>query len=227
MHKKRKSEAEIRTFYRIKGWSILILIHVLPIILFAQSNFSLVNDPAIFKKKLSIESKKITTISSNFIQEKNLDVLSEMIISRGHFYFKKEKKLRWEYLQPFSYLIIFQNDKIMIKDENKKNTFDANANKMFGEINRIMIGCVQGTLLEDEKNYQTQYFENNSTFLVKLHPLSPALKEILKEIWIYFSKADFTVTRLEMHESSGDYTKIDFTDKKLNDPVPDEKFSFN
>lgn len=198
-----------------------------PLILSGQTKFSDVKDPSSFKLKLSVESKKITTISSNFIQEKNLSVLSEKIISKGHFYFKKEKNLRWEYLQPFSYLIIFRNDKILIQDESKKATLDVNSNKMFGEINRIMIGCVQGTLLADEKNFKSQYFENNTNFLVKVFPLMPGLKELLKEIWIYFSKSDYTVTRLEMHESSGDYTMIDFTDKKVNDPIPDEKFSFN
>ena len=214
-------------FNRLSLSLIMFYLVSVSVMVSAQTNFSPLKDPALFKEKLSVESRKITTISSNFTQEKNLSVLSEKIISKGHFYFKKEKKLRWEYLQPFSYLIIFNDDKISISDESKKNTFDVNSNKMFGEINRIMLGCVQGTLLADEKNFQSQFFENNLTWLVKLYPLLPGLKESLKEIWISFSKIDLTVTRLEMHESSGDYTKIDFTDKRVNDTVPDEKFNLN
>ncbi|MCX6250627.1 MAG: outer membrane lipoprotein carrier protein LolA [Bacteroidetes bacterium] len=227
MHDTKNNRNSVTIICRQIHGIIMILMINVPLILSGQTKFSDVKDPSSFKLKLSVESKKITTISSNFIQEKNLSVLSEKIISKGHFYFKKEKNLRWEYLQPFSYLIIFRNDKILIQDESKKATLDVNSNKMFGEINRIMIGCVQGTLLADEKNFKSQYFENNTNFLVKVFPLMPGLKELLKEIWIYFSKSDYTVTRLEMHESSGDYTMIDFTDKKVNDPIPDEKFSFN
>jgi outer membrane lipoprotein-sorting protein len=214
-------------FLKHRMIQILLCLIFLPFIGLSQATVSQMKDPALFRQRLATESKKINTISSNFIQEKNLSVLSEKIISKGHFYFKKERKLRWEYVQPFSYLIIFNGDKILIRDESKKSTYDANSNKMFAEINRIMIGCVQGTLLSDEKNFRAQYLENSTGYLVRLTPLMPGLKEMLNEIWIWFSRNDLNVTRLEMHESSGDYTKIDFTDKKLNDAVPDEKFNIN
>jgi outer membrane lipoprotein-sorting protein len=194
---------------------------------FSQGKFIELKNPSSFLHQFSESAQKISTLTSDIIQEKNLSVLSEKITSKGHFYFKKEKNLRWEYTEPFSYLVIFKDDKIYIKDDDKSNQFDVHSNKMFNEINDIMIGCIRGTILKDDKNFSAVCFENPGLYLVKLYPKMNSLKQFLHEIWIYFDKKDCTISKLEMHESSGDFTKIDFVGKMLNTPVPDEKFTFN
>ena len=202
---------------------VLVFLSVYPG--YSQSKFTEMKNPSGFLQQLNQNTLKISTLTSNIVQEKNLSVLTEKIITKGHFLYKKEKNLRWEYTEPFSYLVILKDDKIFIKDEDKANQFDVNSNKMFSEINNIMIGCIRGSILKDDKGFRASYFENTSYFMVKLHPLT-GLKEFLKEIRIYFDKNDYTISKLEMYESSGDFTKIDFIDKKINTPVPDEKFNF-
>jgi outer membrane lipoprotein-sorting protein len=184
-------------------------------------------DQESFKKELAEKTGKIATIESNFLQEKNLSVISEKIITKGKFCFKKEKKLRWEYTEPFQYLIIINGDKIFIKDENKESNINVQSNRLFDEINNIIIGSVRGTILNDDKSFNIILMENNTYDLVKLFPKTPQMKEFLQEIRIYFDKNDLTVSILEMQEASGDYTKIEFTDKKFNAPIPDETFSAN
>jgi outer membrane lipoprotein-sorting protein len=181
-------------------------------------------NPAGFKQKFAEATRNTQTIEASFIQEKNLSVLSEKIITRGRFLFKKEKKLRWEYTEPFHYLIILNNGTMFIQDEEKQSRIDIRNNKMFAEINSIIMGCVQGNLFNDEKKFLPAFYENSGSFLVKLKPLASNLKEYLSEISIWFDKNDLSVTRLEMHEPSGDYTKIDFSKKKINTNLPDEKF---
>ncbi len=170
-------------------------------------------------------TKKTTSIQSRFIQEKVLSVLSEKIISSGLFYFKREKKLRWEYIEPFKYLIVINNDNLLVRDDNKENRINLQSNKVFREVNNIIIGTVQGTLLNDTKNFQASFFDENSFYLCKLVPLQSKLRESLNEIWIYFNKIDYTVDKVDLRESSGDYTRITFESKKLNLPVSDEIFS--
>jgi outer membrane lipoprotein-sorting protein len=57
-----------------------------------------------------------------------------------------------------------------------------------------------------------------------MKPLASKLKEYLSDIEIFFVKNDLSVSRIEMHEPSGDFTKIDFSEKKVNNTIPDEKF---
>ncbi len=191
---------------------------------FSQGPLTEIKNPAVFKQMFSEATRKTQTIEANFIQEKNLSILSEKIITKGRFMFKKEKKLRWEYTDPFHYMIILNNGMMFIQDEEKKNKIDIRNNKMFAEINYIIMGCVQGNLFNDEKKFLSSFFENSGSFVVKLKPMASNLKEYLSEIWIYFDKNDLSVIRLEMHEPSGDYTNIDFSGEKINANIPDEKF---
>jgi len=150
--------------------------------------------------------------------------MSEKITSSGKFFFKKEKMLRWEYTAPFSYLIIIINDIMYVIDEDKENKINLQTNKLFREINNIILGAIQGTLLTYPKNFKATLFDARSLYLASLFPQSAKLKETISEIDIYFNKSDYTVDRLIMREASGDFTRIEFRSKKLNQPIADEKF---
>jgi outer membrane lipoprotein-sorting protein len=192
---------------------------------FSQPGFTRMKNPQQFSKSLAETTQATLTIESKFVQEKNLSVISEKIITQGKFYFKKENRLRWEYTDPFRYLIIMNGDKVLIKDEKKENRFDAASNKVFTEINSIMVGSIRGTILNEKKKFNIDYQESSEFNLVKLIPLSPQLKLFIAEIRILFNKVNFTVSRLEIEEPSGDFTKIEFTGLKINSPVSDEIFS--
>jgi len=209
---------------KFKSGVLFILILISTVICFGQAGFNAMTDAAGFKQKFSIATKNTTTIEASFIQEKNLSVLSEKITSKGRFLFKKENKLRWEYTEPFHYLIILNNGTMLIKDEDKQSKTDISSNKMFSEINAIIIGCVQGNLFNDIKKFLPSFFENKVSYLVKLKPIQSNLKDYLEEIRIFFDKNDFTVKRLEMQEPSGDFTNIEFSGTKTNTIIPDAKF---
>ena len=200
---------------------LMLLLHLAA---FPQKDVSEMKNPSAFRQKLADATKSTTSIECTFSQEKDLSVLSEKINSKGKFYFRKKNMLRWEYTDPFQYLIILNDGKILIKDDDKENHFDSRSNKVFSEINSILLGCVQGTLLNDEKKFQSAYFETTANYLVKLKPKDPQLKNIFSEISIYFDKGDYAVARLVMTEASGDYTIIKFSSRKLNVTIPDEKF---
>jgi outer membrane lipoprotein-sorting protein len=192
----------------------------------AQDQVKPLNDIPAFKSKLEEMSKSVQSISCDFLQEKSLVVLSEKIISKGVFFFRKENNIRWEYIHPYKYLIIISNGQLLTRDDRNQKVYDIESNKMFGEMNRFISGCIQGDILRNEKDYATEYFENSSHYLVKLVPRSEKMKEMLNEVQIWFDKKDLTVSGLKMVESGQDYTKIDFINKKLNTDIPLEKFSF-
>jgi len=209
---------------KCKHYSILHFFLFLVLSAYSQGPLTEMKDPVFFKQRFAEATRKTQTIEANFIQEKNLSVLSEKITTKGRFLFKKEKKLRWEYTEPFHYLIVLNNGTMLIQDEEEKNKIDIRNNKMLAEINSIIIGCVQGNLFNDEKKFLSSFFENSGSFLVKLKPIASNLKEYFSEIRILFDKNDLSVTQFEMVEPSGDYTRIDFSGEKINTSIPDEKF---
>ncbi len=204
----------------------LFLAFIIPSLLFAQvpKGFTLVKDTATFKLKMETQSKLVNSIESDFTQEKYLSVMSENIISKGHFCFKKINMLRWEYNDPYKYIIVINKDKMFIKDNGKVNKYDINSNKMFKSINEMMVNTVQGNLLNN-KDYKANYYESDKQYLLELSPLQKGAKDFLKVIQLYIDKTDYAVVKVKMIEPGDDYTSIDFTGRKNNQPISDEKFT--
>jgi outer membrane lipoprotein-sorting protein len=185
--------------------------------------YSPVADPVKFKTDFSVATQKTLSIKSDFVQEKNLSMLSEKITSKGKFWFKKESQVRMEYNQPFQYLMILNKDKVFIKDGQKENKISTRTNKLFQQINKIMIDCMQGTALNNP-DFKTRLFENKTSSLIELTPVTKGLKELFRSINVIVDKKDFSVSSIEMLELSGDNTIIRFTNKELNAAIPDSLF---
>ena len=190
----------------------------------AAGGFKEMKDTTHFIQQLNEMTNSLKSIESDFIQEKNLAMLEEKIISKGSFSFKKKNLIRWQYNEPYKYLVIINNNKVLIKDENKTNKFDMKSNKIFRKVNDLLSDCMQGTILSKRNEYSVSFFENESFFIVKLLPLNKSMKDFIGNIHIYFDKKDFSVSKIDMVEPSGDNTLISFKNKKINQALADEKF---
>jgi len=190
------------------------------------SGFKPVGDLVGFKKQFATEAKKTQSIKSNFEQEKNLALLQEKIVSQGKFYFKRENRVRIEYLKPFQYLLIMNGDQIVTRDNQKENKVNVKSNKLFQQVNRIMIDCVQGSIV-DSKDFTVRVFENDKGWLLEMTPVDKTLKDFFKTIVIHADRKDYSVSSIDMQEPSGDNTLIKFVQKEVNVVVSDDLFKTN
>lgn len=192
---------------------------------FAQyPGFKPVTDISGFKKKFAEESEKVKSITSDFVQEKTLVALTETITSSGKFWFKRSDRVRIEYVKPFKYLLVMNGDKLLVRDNDRENKINVKSNKLFQQVNRIMIDCVQGTIL-DSKDFTTKVFENDKNYLLEMKPASKALREFFDVIVLTVDKSDYSARSIEMNEPAGDTTTIFFENKKLNEAVADAVFA--
>ena len=205
--------------------SVTILFFCFALVLNAQpKGFKNSSDEAAFRNKFAATAATTHSIKSTFVQEKNMTVLSEKIVSKGEFYFKKPNMVRMEYMSPFKYLMVINKDKVTIRDSQKTNTFSAKNNKLFELINQIIIDCVQGTALNN-KNFSAKILESDKFYLLSLTPLKKELKEYFAAINIYIDKKDYAVHKMDMLEPSGDNTVITFENKQYNVQIPDAVFT--
>lgn len=188
------------------------------------AGYKTIADLSKFKEQFSLVAQKTSTIKSDFVQEKNLSMLSEKIVSKGKFWFKKDNLVRMEYTQPFQYLMIINKNNVYVKDGQKENKISTKSNKLFQQINKITVDCVQGTALNNS-DFKIRVFENSQGFLIELSPVAKNLQEFFKNINVVVERKDYSVTRIEMHELSGDDTIINFTNKELNVNIPDALFA--
>lgn len=196
----------------------IALLFFISLNLLGQSKFVPVNDSKVIEQKLLEASSNTKTIACNFTQIKQLEYLSTAIESSGKFWFANGNKLRWEYTEPFKYIITINDGVFTIKDDDKISVFDTKSNKAFKELNDILMSTVDGSLMNSGK-FEYSVSENDQAYLVKLTPKGQEMKEILSNINLYFSKSDLTVFKVKMIETEQDYTIISFTEKNLNKEI--------
>lgn len=206
--------------------SVLILfLSIIAISSFAQKEGYLsVQDVAQFRKDFAVQNAKISSVKSTFVQEKTLTMLTEKIVSSGEFSFKRSDKVRIEYKTPYHYLLIINGDQMITKDSQKESHVNTSSNKLFRQINRIIIDCVQGTIL-NSKDFTVKVSENQSSFLVQLTPQAKTIREFFQTISITLDKSDYAVAQLELLEQGGDTTLMRFSNRQLNTKIDDAVFS--
>ncbi|MEO8768651.1 MAG: outer membrane lipoprotein carrier protein LolA [Ferruginibacter sp.] len=203
---------------------LILLVLCSAISLKAQyTGYTLMTDLSKFKLEFAAAAQKTGSIKSDFVQEKNLSMLSEKIISKGKFWFKKENQVRMEYTTPFEYLMVINKDKVFIKDGQKQNTINTKSNKLFQQINKITVDCVQGNVMGNT-DFKIRVFESKGSYLVEMAPVAKGLKDFFTTINVIVDKKDYAVTNIEMNENSGDNTIIRFTNKEMNTNIPDALF---
>ena len=197
---------------------IFILFTFFHLTIFAQeskmSNVEIEN----FKKDIIADSKKIQTLTADFTQYKVMSFLDKPIVSKGKLYLQNPKAMRWNYIQPIDYNVIFNNGKIYINDEGKKSSVDLQGNKKFEKLNQLIVGSVSGNLF-DTNDFIITFAKTDKSRIAKLQPKIKDVKKYIKEIQLTFYSGQSTVTEVKLIEPSDDYTKILFTNKSLNKTI--------
>ncbi|MRX69677.1 outer membrane lipoprotein carrier protein [Flavobacterium resistens] len=203
---------------------IFLFLNVFSISIFAQEQKMNDAEIAAFKQDVNVVSKKIKTLSTDFVQYKHLDFLSKDIETSGKMVFKEPALLSWQYKKPYNYSIVFKNGKILINDEGKKSAVDIGNSKIFARINKLIIGSVSGNMFDD-KEFTISYFKLKGQNLAKFVPKDATLKKYIKQIELTFDKEEATVVQVKLLESSEDYTRIVLKNKVINAKIDDSVFT--
>jgi outer membrane lipoprotein-sorting protein len=209
---------------KIKPYFTLFVLCMSSFVAFAQEQKMSEKEIVAFKQTVKEVSKKIKTLSTDFVQYKHLDFLSKDIESSGKMVFVAPNLLQWQYKKPYNYSIVFNNGKILINDEGKKSAVDVGNSKIFGKINKLIAGSVSGDMFDD-KEFTVSYFKNNTNTITRLIPRDANLKKYIKQIELTFDKEDSTVIQIKLLESSEDYTRIVLKNKVLNAKIDNSIFS--
>ena len=189
-----------------------------------EKGFSLINSTQTLQSFLAKNAAQTNSISSDFLQEKQMKMLEGKVVSKGKFFYKKEDKVRIEYQQPFQYLLVMNRGSISVKDDGKTNKINTRNSKTMQSINHVMIDCMKGTVFNN-KDFSVKAYESNQQYLLVLNPVDAGMKKMFSNIKVYLDKQNAVVTQLMMQENSGDFTLMKFSNIKTNAPVSDQLFN--
>jgi len=199
---------------------IYILLALMPIGAMAQ------NDNQI-AEKISRNSSQLQTLECDFVQTKYLKILNNKMVSRGKMYYQQPDKLRWEYQSPYSYILIMNQNKVLIKNNTRTDVIDINQNKMFKEIGRLMMNSIVGGFLDDQHSFDISITLSDGIYIATLLPLNREMKQMWTKLVLYFDPISLGVTQVEMHEKTGDYTVIELLNSVTNQSITPKTFELD
>ncbi len=201
---------------------IIYLLFFMCSILNAQEKMSIA-EANILKGKVKEQANITKTILSDFTQYKHLDFLSNDIITIGKLAFKTPNLVKWEYVEPFKYSILFKNETLYINDEGNKSNVDVGSSKMFKQLNKLIVNSIKGDMFDDNE-FNITYYKKGADSEVHFHSKNKEFSKFIKAFHITFNTKG-EVIEVKMVEPSEDYTKIVFNNRTINKTLSDAIFT--
>jgi len=209
-------------------FSSIALVSIVLLLCFTSNaqpqGFTIIKNIDALKQNLVRNNNATQSISADFRQVKNMKMLNDKVSSSGKFYYKKNNRIRIEYTSPFQYILIMNAGSIIIKDGSKTSKMNTRSSKSLQSANKIMMDCMTGSVFNN-KDFKVAAYENRSQYLLQMTPLASSMKSLFSHIDIYLEKSDYSVSKLLLNETGGDFTDMNFINKKKNVSLNDALFS--
>ena len=163
-------------------------------------------------EKMASAAEKIKTVECNFTQTKQSKMLSKPQMSEGKMFCKQPDKLRWEYTSPRASTLVLEGTEARLLKGNEQEA----RNKFIGEMARMIMNCVAGKNLTDNKTFQVSAKEMPTEYVATLVPQRKDMKRLYTKLVLHYNLKQETVTEIELHEKNGDRTLIELHDISIN-----------
>ena len=175
--------------------------------------------------EIATAAAKVTTLKSDFVQERHLDMLEDVLISKGRFYYKKQERLRWELTKPVSsgFAVSGKQAKRWDAKSGRTQTFDVYQVPFIKLFTDQVFAWATADFKHLQKDYKIEVLGEAPVDL-KLVPLRSQEKKYLAHFRIAFTADASHVNAVEVHETGGDFTRILFFNTIINPPLPDALF---
>lgn len=178
-------------------------------------------------QQINTVASSMKSLQCDFVQTKYVKMLNDKMVSKGKMYYQQSNQLRWEYVSPYSYTFVLNNNKVLLKKGNRSDVINVNQSKFFGEIARIMMNSVVGKCLNDKKSFKTTIAGTKSEYVATLYPQQKQMKQMFQKIVLHISKSQSVVTQVELIEKKGDKTIIVLRNIKKNSAIHASVFKIN
>ncbi|WP_158247158.1 LolA family protein [Geothermobacter hydrogeniphilus] len=165
----------------------------------------------------------VQSLESDFIQEKDLAMFATTIRSRGHLAFMRERRLRWELLEPSAsgFVLDGEHGRRWHNLQGKDERFDINDDPLMAAISGQLLAWFRADFTWLQQQFRIELLDTDPVRLV-LHPLGD--KGPLQQIEITFAADDRSITRVELTEPDGDSTRLVFEHTRINPTLDSAQF---
>ena len=208
---------------RYIAFFMLSLFISLPLTTVAQTQLTAEQQKQILER-IDKAASEMASMQCEFTQTKTMELLSTDMKSNGKMYFQRPSKLRWQYLAPYDYTFILNDDKVQLKSAKSTKSIDVKGNKMFRQITDIILNCITGAGLRNTSDFTLELYQTGSTYFAKMYPKKKELKQLYEVIEVQFNPELTMVSSVKMLEKKGDATTVTLTNVKTNGAIDSHLF---
>ncbi len=191
---------------------------------FAQRTVLTPKESAALKEGVAASTRSLQSLQSDFIQTKQLSYLENVVHSSGTLRFKAPGKIRWEYLSPTNYVVIFDGHNMHTVEGDRSKTVNLSANRRLKGLNDLLVGSVQGGDMLDENRFNITYYREKTSYVAVLVPKEVTLRKYIQHVELVFDQTTLLLSEVTLTDPTGESTRLTFTNQRKNISIPDTTF---
>jgi outer membrane lipoprotein-sorting protein len=176
-------------------------------------------------RKVQEQQKKTSTLQADFRQEKELALLSKPEVSTGTFVYSRPNNVLWQYAAPKKVQMVIAGGVLTTyyADLGKAERVDV---KRFEDRIFKYMGA-SGAIDELARYFDFTFTDSKAkpVYVLDLTPKNRAVSRRVRSIKLWIDKTTYLTTKIEYVEGDGDITRYEFSNIRINEPVPQSKFA--
>jgi outer membrane lipoprotein-sorting protein len=178
-------------------------------------------------KKIQEQQKKTSTLQAEFRQEKELALLSKPEVSTGTFVFSRPSNVLWTYDAPKRVQMVIADGFMTTYYPDLRKAEKIDVKRFEDRIFKYM--GASGAIDELARYFDFTFTDSKSkpVYVLDLTPKNKAVGKRVKRIKLWIDKTTYLTSKIEYVEGDGDITRYEFTNVRINEPVPASRFAIS
>ncbi len=178
-------------------------------------------------KKIQEQQKKTSTLQADFRQEKELALMAKPEVSTGTFLYSKPTNVLWTYDAPKRVQMVIADGFLTTYYPDLRKAEKVDVKRFEDRIFKYM--GATGAIDELARYFDFTFTDSKSkpVYVLDLTPKNRAVSKRVQRIKLWIDKTTFLTSKIEYIEGDGDITRYEFTNVRINEPVPHSRFAIS
>ena len=178
-------------------------------------------------KKVQEQQKKTMTLQASFRQEKELALLARPEVSTGTFTYSRPSNVLWTYDAPKRVQMAIAGGVMTTYYPELLKAERIDVKRFEDRIFKYM--GASGAIDELARYFDFTFTDSKAkqVYVLDLTPKTKAVSKRVKRIKLWIDKTTYLTSKIEYVEGDGDITRYEFTNVRINEPVPASRFALS
>jgi outer membrane lipoprotein carrier protein len=177
--------------------------------------------------RMKIEQKGFTTMVASFRQETASEMLVEAEKSKGTFYYEAPDKVRWQYDAPTPKVIVINGTELVTWYQDLHRAEKVQVGRYSDAVFKYLGASGSLETLMDYFSLRVDFPKGSEPYKIDLVPRYKRVEKRLRDMSVSIDGKLFVPVELSFTEPNGDSTHYEFSDFKVNQPIPATQFQLD